>query len=223
MQYPPPGKGFLGFRPPPNGSHLPTHGFQPWEMGSDNLVHPANPSIASAAPGIPNPYPCPVVPNQRFLANTMGTFSQPDSSSFDLTPSRPLAGITCTPPFPSISPMHGNNYINVINFEKSDGCAKGVWVWFWPVDSKESPMPPKNDEPILSQRPKASAIVCCLCWAKENWKAYKLCDGVMTTLCNHLKNQHHDIYEGYRRTSACEAEQHWDKHGGQEWVSRVRL
>ena len=117
MQYPPPGKGFLGFQPPPNGSHLPTHGFQPWEMGSDNLVHPANLSIASAAPGIPNPYPCPVVPNQRFLANTMGTFSQPDSSSFDLTPSRPLAGITCTPPFPSIGPTHGNNYINVINFE----------------------------------------------------------------------------------------------------------
>jgi len=57
-------------------------------------------------------------------------------------------------------------------------------------------MPPKNDEPILSQRPKASAIVCCLVGPKENWKAYKRCDGVMTTLCNHLKNQHHESMKG---------------------------
>jgi len=92
--------------------------------------------------------------------------------------------------------------------EKSDGRAKDVWVWFWPVDSKELPTPLKSDEPILSQRPKAPAIACRLCWAEENWKAYKLCDGIVSTLRNHLKNQHQSIYEGHRRTGACEAERH---------------
>ncbi len=46
-------------------------------------------------------------------------------------------------------------------------------MWFWPVGSKVSPTPLKADEPILSQRPKASAIACRLCWADENRKAYK--------------------------------------------------
>ncbi|KAH9957492.1 hypothetical protein BC827DRAFT_1157222 [Russula dissimulans] len=119
MRYPPPANVFLGFPPPPNGSHLPTHGSQPWVMGSDNLVHPGSsqPANSSTASGIQNPYTYPVVPNQRLPDNTLGTSSQPDSSYFGLTPSRSLAGITRPPYFPSMGFPHGSNYISVINFE----------------------------------------------------------------------------------------------------------
>lgn len=80
-------------------------------------------------------------------------------------------------------------------------------MWFWPVESKESPTPLGCDEPILTQRPKSSAIACRLCWATEKWKAYKLSDGIVSTLRNHLKTQHKTLYEGYLRTDAWEIEQ----------------
>src|SRR6266581_7365899 len=90
--------------------------------------------------------------------------------------------------------------------EKSEGRAKDVWMWFWPVESKESPTPLKHDEPILTQRPKSFAVACRLCWANENWKPFKICDGIVTTLRNHLRRDHETIYEGYLRTDTWEME-----------------
>jgi hypothetical protein len=88
--------------------------------------------------------------------------------------------------------------------EQSGGRARDVWMWFWPVESKESRMPLKHDEPILFQRPKASVVACRLCWANEDWKAYKICDGVVTTLRTHLKSHHETIYEGFLQTGSWE-------------------
>jgi hypothetical protein len=66
-------------------------------------------------------------------------------------------------------------------------------MWFWPVESKESRMPLKYDEPILLQCPKASAVACRLCWADRDWKTYKICDGVVTTLRSHPRSRHETI------------------------------
>ena len=90
--------------------------------------------------------------------------------------------------------------------EQPDGRAKDAWMWFWPVESKESRTPLKDDEPILSLRPKALAIACRLCWGQKKWKAYKNCDGIVTTLRTHLRNQHETIYKGYLQTGAWETE-----------------
>ena len=106
----------------------------------------------------------------------------------------------------SVAPLdfHAQHFTK--SSEKSDGRAKDVWMWYWPVESKESPTPLERDEPILTHRPKSSAIACRLCWGTENWKAYKLCDGIVTTLCNHLRREHETIYQGYLRTDAWEME-----------------
>jgi hypothetical protein len=50
--------------------------------------------------------------------------------------------------------------------EGSDGRGSDVWSFFWPVESKE-PTPLKDDEPILTQRLKSSAIACRPCWNNE--------------------------------------------------------
>ena len=84
-------------------------------------------------------------------------------------------------------------------------------MWFWPVESKEVPAELKDDEPILVRRPKALAVACRLCWADKNWKVYKIGDGVVSTLRNHLRTQHQAIYEGYLRTEAWEIEQRTHK------------
>lgn len=91
---------------------------------------------------------------------------------------------------------------------KSDhGCGRDVWVWFWPVESKDSPTPLGLNEPILTQRPKAPSIACRLCWLdKETWKAYKRGDSVMSTLRHHLKTQHNSDYENYLWTDVWEVE-----------------
>jgi hypothetical protein len=56
MQYPPPGNVFLSFPPPPNGPHLPAHGSQSWEMGSDDFLHPGSsqPAGITRAPYFPS-------------------------------------------------------------------------------------------------------------------------------------------------------------------------
>jgi len=104
----------------------------------------------------------------------------------------------------SVAPVEFHAQHFAKSSEQSGGRARDVWMWFWPVDSKESRMPLKHDEPILFQRPKASAVACRLCWADEDWKAYKICDGVVTTLRSHLRNHHETIYEGYLRTGSWE-------------------
>ena len=83
--------------------------------------------------------------------------------------------------------------------------AKDVWVWFWPVESKELRTPLNDDEPFIFLRPKSSAVACRLCWHQDKWQAYKNCDGVVTTLRTHMMNKHNDEYEGYLRTDAWEA------------------
>lgn len=88
--------------------------------------------------------------------------------------------------------------------EKPDGRAKHVWRWFWPIESKESPTPLGSDEPTLTHRPKSSAIACRLCSHLGIWKPYKLGDGTVSTLRNHLKRDHGPFYEGYLRTDAWE-------------------
>ena len=87
---------------------------------------------------------------------------------------------------------------------QSGGRAKDAWIWFWPVESKEVCTPLEHDEPILFQRPKAAAVACRLCWFKDEWKAYKICDGVVTTLRTHMRNHHETIYEGYLQTGEYE-------------------
>ena len=104
----------------------------------------------------------------------------------------------------SIAPVdfHAQHFAK--SSEQSGGHAKDTWIWFWPVQSKESCAPLKHNEPILFQRPKAPAVACRLCWADEDWKAYKNCDGVVTTLRSHLRNCHETIYEGYLQTGLWE-------------------
>lgn len=85
-----------------------------------------------------------------------------------------------------------------------EGRAKDVWMWFWPVESRESRTPPKDDEPIIFLRPKSSAVACRLCWGKKIWQVYKNCDGVVTTLRTHLRSKHDTTYEGYLRTGTWE-------------------
>jgi hypothetical protein len=106
----------------------------------------------------------------------------------------------------SVAPLDFHSQHFTKSSEKSDGRAKDVWMWYWPVESKESSTPLKHDEPILTQRPKSSAIACRLCWRTDNWKAYKLCDGIVTTLRNHLRREHETIYQGYLRSNAWEIE-----------------
>jgi len=101
--------------------------------------------------------------------------------------------------------FHAQHFVK--SSERSDGRGRDVWMWFWPVESKESPTPLKHEEPILAQCPKSLAIACRLCWGAEKWKAYKLGDGIVSTLRNHLKTQHEALYEGYLRTDVWEIEQ----------------
>ena len=90
--------------------------------------------------------------------------------------------------------------------EQPNGRTQDVWMWFWPVESKELRTLLKDDEPILSLRPKASAIACRLCWGQKKWKAYKNCDGIVTTIRAHLRNEHETIYKGYLQSGAWETE-----------------
>ena len=106
----------------------------------------------------------------------------------------------------SVSPMefHAQHFMR--SSERSDGRGSDVWVWFWPVESKESPTPLEPNEPFLDQRPKSPAIACRLCWREKKWQAYKLGDGTVTTLRNHLNTKHHNLYKGVQRTDAWEME-----------------
>ena len=80
--------------------------------------------------------------------------------------------------------------------KKQDTCPSNC-MWFWSTESKELSTPMNADEPILSHWQKSPAIACRLCWADNNWKAYKTCDSIVTTLRNHLMTSHKVIYEGY--------------------------
>ena len=102
----------------------------------------------------------------------------------------------------SVAPMDFHAQHFATSSEQPEGRAKDAWMWFWPVESKESPTPLKDNEPIISLRPKSAAVACRLCWIQKTrtWQAYKNCDGVVTTLRTHLRNKHEDIYEGYLRT-----------------------
>jgi hypothetical protein len=108
----------------------------------------------------------------------------------------------------SVAPaeFHAQHFMQ--SSEKADVHAKDVWMWFWPVESKELPTPLKDNEPILSQCPKASTIACCLCSTSKHWKAYKLCDGIVMTLWNHLRTHHRTTYEGYLWSKIWETEHH---------------
>jgi hypothetical protein len=104
----------------------------------------------------------------------------------------------------SVAPVEFHAQHFAKSSEQSGGRARDVWMWFWPVESKESRMPLKHDEPILFQCPNASAVACRLCWADEDWKAYKICDGVVTTLRSHLRSHHETVYEGFLQTGSWE-------------------
>ena len=116
----------------------------------------------------------------------------------------------------SVTPVAFHAQHFATSFEQPEGRAKDVWIWFWPVESKELCTPLKDDEPIISLRPKSAAIACRLCWGKKTptWQVWKNCDGVVTTLRTHLKKKHEDIYEGYRRTGTLETalRQHMGAH-----------
>jgi hypothetical protein len=166
------------------------------------LSVPGSDSATGGQPQHLDSMPCGVGPST--LATSLRVLPEESQGINDPPSSLSIAALSVAP-----GDFHAQHFAKPS--EKSDGRAKDVWMWFWPVESKESPTPLKDDEPILSQRPKALAIACRLCWAKESWKAYKICDGVVSTLRNHLKSQHQSIYEGYQRMSAREAEQHQDK------------
>jgi len=112
----------------------------------------------------------------------------------------------------SVAPMgfHAQHFTKAS--EKSDGRAKDVWIWFWPVESRESRTPLGLDEPILTERPKSPAVACRLYWLTETWRAYKMCDGIVTTLRNHLKRDHPNSYEDYLRTNTRELHKHEGSH-----------
>lgn len=104
----------------------------------------------------------------------------------------------------SVTPMdfHASHFSK--SSEQPNRRAKDVWVWFWPVESKESRTPLEDNEPFIFLRPKSSAVACRLCWHQKKWQAYKNCDGVVTTLRTHMRNKHELEYEGYLRTDAWE-------------------
>ena len=104
----------------------------------------------------------------------------------------------------SVAPMEFHAQHFVKSSGQSGGCAQDVWIWFWPVKSQESSTPLKYDEPILFQRPKSPAVACRLCSFDEVWKAYKVCDGIVTTLRYHLRTCHETIYNGYLQTGEYE-------------------
>ena len=102
----------------------------------------------------------------------------------------------------SVLPMDFHAQRFTKSSERSDGRSSDIWVWFWPVKSKESPTPLKSNEPFLDQHLRSPAIACHLCWCKKKWQAYKLGDGTVTMLCNHLNAKHHDLYKGVQWTNA---------------------
>jgi hypothetical protein len=48
----------------------------------------------------------------------------------------------------SVAPVEFHDQHFTKASEESGGCAWDMWMWFWPVESKESRMPLKYDEPI---------------------------------------------------------------------------
>ena len=107
----------------------------------------------------------------------------------------------------SVLPMDFHaQYFTRSSSGKSNVRGMDVWVWYWPVASKDSPTPLDCNEPLLAQRPKSSAIACRLCAGKGKWQAYKLCDGVVSTLRYHLKTLHYTHYDGLLWTDAWEME-----------------
>jgi hypothetical protein len=102
----------------------------------------------------------------------------------------------------SVTPMDFHAQYFTTASEKSDGRAKDVWIFFWPVESRESCTPLSLNEPRLTQCPKSPAVACRLCSLQGSWRAWKTCDGVVTTLHNHLKKDHEDNHKSYLRTEA---------------------
>jgi len=148
--------------------------------------------------------PCGVGPS---TSETVASNSSKGLEHIDDTPSLPsLLAALSVPPVD----FHAQHFAK--SSEELDGHGSDVWTFFWPVESKE-PTPLKDDEPILTQRPKSSAIACRPCWNNETWKVYKLGGGIMSTLRNHLETRHKTLYEGYQRTNAWEMEQRKHKEG----------
>ena len=113
---------------------------------------------------------------------------------------------------PSMAPMDFHAQYFTKALEKSDGRAKDVWIWFWPVESRESCTPLETNEPLLTQRPKSPAVACRLCWLEDSWRAWKICDGIVSTLRHHVKKDHKEDYEDYLRTERLELHK---RQGGQ--------